>query len=117
MYAQMIAGHDAPAYGEAKNSWLTGTAAWNFVAITQYILGIRPEYAGLRVDPCIPYSWDGWRVTRTFHGAVYEIEVTNPDHVNHGVRTIEIDGKMAAGNVVPVFGDGATHRIRVVMEK
>ena len=75
IYAQMIAGRDAPTHGEAKNSWLSGTAAWNFVAITQWILGVRPEYNGLRVDPCIPAEWDGFQTRRSFRGATYEIQV------------------------------------------
>ena len=75
VYAQMIAGRDAPTHGEAKNSWLTGTAAWNMVAISQWILGIRPEHDGLRVEPVIPASWSGFRATRRFRGTTYEIEV------------------------------------------
>ena len=71
----MIAGTDAPTHGEAKNSWLTGTAAWNFVAITQWILGIRPEHDGLRIDPCLPSDWDGFRAVRRFRGATYDITV------------------------------------------
>ena len=77
VYSQMIAGRDAVNFGEAKNSWLTGTAAWNYVAITQYILGIRPTYDGLIVDPCIPASWDGFTVTRVFRGITYNIHVQN----------------------------------------
>jgi cellobiose phosphorylase len=73
VYPQMIAGRDAPTHGEAKNSWLTGTAAWNFVAVTQWILGIRPEHDGLRVDPCLPPGWDGFRASRRFRGATYRI--------------------------------------------
>ena len=75
VYAQMIAGRDAPTHGEAKNSWLTGTAAWNMVAISQWILGIRPEHDGLRVEPVIPSTWAGYRATRRFRGTTYDIEV------------------------------------------
>ncbi|MGZ4319830.1 MAG: GH36-type glycosyl hydrolase domain-containing protein, partial [Gaiellaceae bacterium] len=75
VYAQMIAGRDAPTHGEAKNSWLTGTAAWNYVAITQWILGIRPEHDGLRIDPCLPPEWDGFDAVRRFRGAEYRIHV------------------------------------------
>src|SRR5690242_7754386 len=75
VYAQMIAGRDAPTHGEAKNSWLSGTAAWNYVAITQWILGIRPELTGLRVAPVLPAAWPGFRATRAFRGATYEITV------------------------------------------
>jgi cellobiose phosphorylase len=114
-YAQMIAGKDAFRPGEAKNSWLTGTAAWNWAAITQYILGIRPEYDGLLVDPCIPPDWPGFAVTRRFRGAEYRIRVSNPDGVSKGVRRITVDGKPVDGNLVPVFADGGVHVVDVVL--
>ena len=79
VYAQMIAGHDAPSHGEAKNSWLTGAAAWNYVAITQWILGIRPEREGLRIDPVIPAAWPGFTVTRRFRGSTFRIAVRKPE--------------------------------------
>jgi cellobiose phosphorylase len=113
VYAQMIAGRDAPTHGEAKNSWLTGTAAWNYVAITQWILGIRPDYDGLRIDPCLPAAWDGFRAHRWFRGAGYEIEVHNPEHVCQGVRTISAAGVEIQGNVLPIYADGETHQIEV----
>ncbi len=115
VYAQMVAGKDAPRHGEAKNSWLTGTAAWSFVAITQYILGIRPNYDGLEVDPCIPKDWEGYRVVRKFRGAIYEIVVKNPNHVSKGVKEIWVDGKRIEGKILPVFGDGKVHRVDVIM--
>jgi cellobiose phosphorylase len=115
VYSQMIAGKDSKRHGEAKNSWLTGTAAWNFVAVSQYILGVRAELDGLRVDPCIPAEWDGFTVKRKFRNAWYEITVKNPGHVSKGVRSVTIDGKEAAGNVLPVYTDTATHTILVVM--
>jgi cellobiose phosphorylase len=98
----MIAGPDAPVSGEAKNSWLTGTAAWTFVAISQGILGIRPEYSGLRVDPCIPKAWKGFGVQRQFRGTQYDIEVRNPQGLCRGVQQMTIDGKVVAGNVIPL---------------
>lgn len=115
VYAQMIAGKDAKRHGEAKNSWLTGTAAWNFVAISQFILGIAPDWDGLKVNPCIPKEWDGFKVSRVFRGAVYEIEVKNPNHVSKGVKSVAIDGKEIDGNVLPVFNDGKTHSVEVLM--
>ncbi len=102
VYPQMIAGRDAPTHGEAKNSWLTGTAAWNFVAITQWILGIRPEHDGLRVDPCLPSGWDGFRAVRRFRGAEYRIAVTR------GGGGLVVDGREVDGNVVPLAPAGAT---------
>ncbi|MEM2598577.1 MAG: glycosyl transferase [Thermoproteota archaeon] len=115
VYAQMIAGPDAPTFGEAKNSWLTGTAAWNLVAITQWILGVRPGYDGLIVDPCIPRDWSGFRVTRVYRGAKYVIEVRNDEHVCRGVKQMIVDGKHVDGNIIPIFSDGATHTVTVVM--
>lgn len=115
VYAQMIAGKDAGRHGEAKNSWLTGTAAWNFVAISQWILGIIPSWDGLSVDPCIPKEWDGFKVTRAYRGATYEITFTNPNHVSKGVSSVIVDGKAVDGNVLPVFGDGKVHSVEVVM--
>ena len=115
VYAQMIAGKDAKRPGEAKNSWLTGTAAWNFVAISQYILGIKPDYAGLEIDPCIPKAWDGYKVTRKFRGATFEITVSNPEHVSKGIKKLVVDGKEVAGNIIPVFDDGAIHTVTAVM--
>ena len=103
VFAQMIAGKDAPTHGEAKNSWLTGTAAWTYYAMTQWILGIRTEYDGLRVDPVIPSKWKGFTVTRRFRGNTYAIEVRNPKGKQHGVRNLLVDGKKIAGNVVPVL--------------
>ena len=100
-YAQMIAGRDAPTYGEAKNSWLTGTAAWSFVAISQAILGIKPDYQGLLIDPCIPKNWKGYRVIRLFRGVKYYITVKNPDGVSKGVKHLLINGKLIKGNFVP----------------
>ncbi len=115
VYAQMIAGKDAGRMGEAKNSWLTGTAAWNFVAVSQYILGIAPDWNGLKVDPSIPSAWDGFSASRKFRGATYNITVKNPSHVNKGVKSMTVDGKAVEGNVVPVFSDGAEHTVEVVM--
>ncbi len=115
VYAQMIAGRDAPTHGEAKNSWLTGTAAWNFVAVTQWILGIKPMFSGLQIDPCIPHDWDGFRVTRRFRGAVYEIQIKNPGHVCRGVSAMTVDGETISGTLVPIFNDGASHHVEVVL--
>ena len=113
VYAQMVAGKDAKRHGEAKNSWLTGTAAWNFVAISQYILGVIPDYDGLKIDPSIPKAWDGYSITRKFRNDTYNITVTNPDHVSKGVKSVVCDGKAIDGNVLPVFNDGAVHQVTV----
>ena len=114
VYAQMIAGKDAKRHGEAKNSWLTGTAAWNFVAVSQYILGITPDWDGLKVDPSIPHEWDGFTATRQYRGATYDITVSNPNHVSKGIKSVTVDGKAIEGNVLPTFAEG-THKVEVVM--
>jgi cellobiose phosphorylase len=115
VYCQMIAGKDAYMPGEGKNSWLTGTAAWNFVAVAQYILGIRPHYRGLEIDPCIPRGWKGYKVKRVFRGATYHIEVRNPDGVSKGVSQIEIDGRTVEGRYLPLSEAGAEHRVVVTL--
>jgi cellobiose phosphorylase len=115
VYAQMVAGKDSFNPGEAKNSWLTGTASWNFYAISQYILGIQPDYDGLRINPCIPKQWEGFKVTRKFRGVTYRIEVKNKIHVNKGVAKITIDGKIFNSNLIPVFEAGTTHAVIVEM--
>ena len=104
VYPQMIAGRDAPTYGEAKNSWLTGTAAWNYYAITQWILGIRPTYDGLEIAPVIPATWSGFRAMRKFRGATYHITVRRTGSGNR--VSLVVDGVPVSGNTVPL-SDGA----------
>jgi cellobiose phosphorylase len=102
VYAQMIAGPDAPTHGEAKNSWLTGTAAWNYVAATQWLVGVRPELDGLRIDPRLPVGWGEVRVTRRFRGVRYRIAV----HPGAGpVQRLVVDGTTVEGNLLPVGGE------------
>jgi cellobiose phosphorylase len=103
VYAQMIAGRDAPTFGEAKNSWLSGTAAWNFVAITQYILGIRPTYEGLQIAPVLPSDWDGFGATRVFRGVTYQIDVQRVGPGN--VVSLTVDDKPVQGSIVPLPQD------------
>ncbi len=106
VYAQMIAGRDAPTHGEAKNSWLTGTAAWNYVAITQWILGIRPTFEGLQIAPVIPADWPGFTATRVFRGVAYHITVKREGAGN--AASLVVDGQPVAGNVVPLPPEGTT---------
>jgi Cellobiose phosphorylase len=115
VYAQTIAGRDAKNHGEAKNSWLTGTAAWNFVAITQWILGIRADFEGLVIDPCIPSDWDGFQVKRRYFGDVYNITVRNPQHVEKGVKQIKLDDVALEKNIIKPIKDGKTHKVEVIM--
>ncbi len=102
VYSQMIAGKDAFKPGEAKNSWLTGTAAWNFYTISQYILGVRPQYNGLMVEPCIPKNWNGFKVKRKFRGTQYNIEVVNASGTADNVKALWVDGVKVEGNVIPI---------------
>ena len=115
VYAQMIAGRDAATHGEAKNSWLTGTAAWNYVAITQWILGIRPTYDGLRIAPIIPSAWSGFVATRQFRGVQYEIVVERRGAGN--AVSVVVDEKSIQGNVIPLPTDDqkAVH-VRVTID-
>jgi cellobiose phosphorylase len=115
VYCQMVAGPDHPDFGEGKNSWLTGSASWNFVAAVEYILGVRPAYDGLLIDPCIPKGWNRFEVKRNFRGATYQIVVENPKNVSRGVKLLAVDGQIMDNNVVPAFGDGREHRVKVEM--
>ena len=115
VYSQMIAGKDAPNFGEAKNSWLTGTAAWTFLDVSQYILGIRPDYDGLTVDPCIPETLNGFEAKRDFRGVTYHITVKNPNHVQKGVASMMVDGSPVDGNTIPVIKDKKDVTVEVTM--
>lgn len=122
VYSQMIAGKDAKNFGEAKNSWLTGTAAWTFLDVSQYILGIRPDYDGLVIDPCIPSSLDGFTARRDFRGTTYHVTVKNPNHVEKGVISMTVDGKDVdvsgiSGGMIPIaLADGKKDvNVEVVM--
>jgi cellobiose phosphorylase len=110
VHCQMIAGRDAPTHGEAKNSWLTGTAAWTYSAITHWILGIRPTFAGLQVAPVIPKGWPGFSATRTFRGVRYQVDVKREGEGNQ--VSLTVDGKPVQGNVVPL-PPGGTKEVRV----
>lgn len=110
---QMVAGKDAARPGEGKNSWLTGTAAWMWYTVSEFILGIKPSYDGLTIDPCLPTSAKEYEVCRKFRGAEYIIKVKNPKGVNKGVRSLLLDGQRMEGNTVP-FSEGR-HTVEVVM--
>jgi len=114
VYSQMIAGRDAVNHGEAKNSWLTGTAAWTFYNVSRYILGIMPDYDGLKVDPCIPDTLDSFTVTRRFRGDTFIIHVDNSSHVQKGVASMDCDGAPVLGELKST-GSGMTHKVEIVM--
>ena len=115
VYSQMIAGKDAFKPGEAKNSWLTGTAAWNYYAISQFILGIRTDYEGLKIDPCIPKNLKQFSVYRKFRGTTYHIEVTNPDGVSKGVKEIMVDGNVITGNIISPIKNKSEVSVKVIL--
>ena len=114
VYCQNILGKEHPHFGTGRNSWLSGTAAWNMVASSQYILGIRPGYDSLIVEPCIPAQWNGFKAMREFRGAIYNIEVQNPNRVNCGISKIIVDG--VEQEKITVFEAGTTHNVVVVMK-
>lgn len=115
VYSQMIAGKDAFLPGEAKNSWLTGTAAWNFYAVSRYILGIKPEFGGLRIDPCFPSSWKELKVKRKFRGSEYSITIKNPEGVQCGVKKLIVNGREQNGNLIPVPSESGQFKVEVLM--
>ncbi|MDI7274725.1 MAG: glycosyl transferase family 36 [Anaerolineae bacterium] len=104
-------------YGRGGWTWYTGSAQWLHRVATHWILGIRPQENGLLIAPSIPASWPGYRVRRSFRGAVYNIEVRNPHHVSQGVRSISVDGEPLEGQLIPPFSDGQSHSVEVVMGK
>jgi len=114
-YCQMVAGIDAPSFGEGKNSWLTGTAAWTFTNVSQYILGIRPTMNGLAIDPCLPASIPGFSCERLYRGARYRITVEKPIGVSKGVKQLYLNGIAIEGNVVPLCSSNDPCDVRVVM--
>ncbi len=115
VYSQMVAGADAKTHGEAKNSWLTGTAAWTFVNISQHILGVYPTHQGLRIDPCVPKDFGDFTLTRKFREGTYNIKVINPDNVEKGVKSITVDGKAVEGCVVPYEKGKSNYDVVVTM--
>jgi len=115
-YAQNILADDHPDFGLGRNSWLSGTASWMYQSSTKYILGIRPEHEGLRLDPCVPAAWSGFTVERKCRGAVYRITVRNPHGKSKGVASMTVDGKPLSGSLIPWF-DGGIHTVEAVMGK
>ena len=115
VYCQMVAGRDAATPGEGKNSWLTGTAAWTFTVMSQHILGIRPEFDGLRVDPCIPSDLTRFTCERRFRGSIYHITVDNSAHVEKGVREMTINTIPVEGNLIPIPEKDGEFDVRITM--
>ena len=115
VYSQMVAGRDAKFHGEAKNSWLTGTAAWTFANISQYILGVYPTHSGLQINPCVPKGFGDFKLTREYRGAVYHIQVLNPQDVEKGVISMTVDGTAVEGNIIPCPKDQKEVNVVVTM--
>lgn len=115
VYSQIIAGRDAAFFGEAKNSWLTGTAAWTFVNISQHILGLLPTHEGLSVNPCIPHDFGDFELTRKFREGTYHIQVRNPKQVEKGVVSLRVDGQEFAGNVIPYVRGKKEYQVEVTL--
>lgn len=117
VYCQNILGKEHPMFGLGRNSWLTGTAAWAYVSWIQYILGIKSEYNGLRIDPCIPLEWKGFEIKKYFRGANYYIVVRNPEGVSSGIKQVIVDGKKTKNNLIPIFSDSKDHHIEITLGK
>ncbi|MFW9834632.1 MAG: GH36-type glycosyl hydrolase domain-containing protein [Candidatus Thorarchaeota archaeon] len=115
VYAQTIAGIDHQAFGMARQSWLTGTAAWMMNAATNWIFGVKPQYQGLLVDPCVPTSWRKFKMTRHFRSTIYDIVFSNPQGVSKGIEAIHVDGQPLETNLIPAFSDGKTHKVSIKM--
>ena len=112
-YCQFVVGKDHTAYGRARHPFMTGSSGWAYFAATQYMLGIRPDFDGITVDPCIPADWKEFSVSRKWRGAEYHIHVTNPDAVEKGVRSITMNGKQV--RKLPVLPVGTVCDVEVVM--
>lgn len=115
VFPQNILGDEHPQFGLARNSWLSGTASWMYQAATKYILGVRADYDGLMIDPCVPKDWDIFKVIKRIKGDTYNIQFTNPNCVEKGVKSIEVDGKMINSTIIPYALDGKEHSIKVIM--
>ena len=115
VYAEYIIGPESEYFGEGSHSWFTGGAAWQWHVFWGYLLGVRPEYAGLAIDPCLPSDWEAVDARRWFRGSVYSIEINKPRGICKGVKRLSVDGKPVEGTLVPAFDDGGTHSIVVEM--
>ena len=114
-YCQFISGVDHTKFGEAHHPFMTGSGGWSYVAATRYMLGITPDFDGLRLDPCIPKAWPGFKASRRFRGAAYHITVENPAGVSKGVQAVYLNGQLLPGDLVPVQPAGCECQVRVVM--
>lgn len=115
VYSEYVTSPDHPTFGEASHSWLTGSSDWFFKSVVEYMIGVRPTYAGLLVDPCVPSSWKNFKMIRLFRGVRYEIEFLNPDGVNKGIKEIWIDGERYNDRILPLRKKGSVCKVKVIM--
>jgi cellobiose phosphorylase len=115
VYAEYIIGPESEYFGEGSHSWFTGGAVWQWHVFWGYILGVRPTYDGLLIDPCLPSAWEAVSLRRWFRDAIYEIEIDKPSGISKGVKQVTVDGKRIEGNLIKSFSDGKVHRVRVEM--
>ena len=113
-YCQFVIGPDHTAFGRARHPFMTGSGGWSYYAATRYILGVRPQFGGLLVEPCVPADWKEFRITRVWRGAVYHITVENPDCVEKGVVRVTCNGQAADG-LIPVQSAGSVNQVMVTM--
>lgn len=117
-FAEYLVGPENPSrYGEGAFTWITGTSGWFFMAVIEWLLGVRRDYQGLRIDPCLPTTWRRVRITRPFRGATYSIEILNPHGLQRGKVSLTVDGQRLSGNLIPPHQDGKAHEVRVVLER
>ena len=115
-YAEYLVGPEHPyLYGEGAFTWITGTGGWTFLAATEYLLGVKRDYDGLRIDPAIPSKWKTCRMVRAFRGAVYEITIKNPDGVQSGVKELYVDGRLQKDNLISPGEKGKHYKVEVIM--
>jgi len=115
VYSEYVTSPDHPTFGQASHAWLTGSSVWMLRNTMDYLLGIRPTYDGLVIDPCIPAQWKSYHVARRFRGCIYDIEIENPGGVSCGVKSITLDGRPLAGNIIPPQTDGKKHKVKVIL--
>jgi cellobiose phosphorylase len=115
VYSEFVNGPDSAYFGEGQFSWTTGTASWMWKVCLDWILGVRAEFRGLLLDPCMPPEWDSYKVTRRFRRATYEIEVENPEHLSHGISEIWVDGERHNSDLLPIFPAGTTHQVKAII--
>ena len=112
-YCQFVMGRDHSAFGRARHPFMTGSGGWSYFSATRFMLGVRPDYDSLTIDPCIPADWKAFDAVRVWRGAVYEIRVSNPNGVMKGVKEIKVDG-VKIDRILPMEA-GSRHVVEVTM--